>query len=80
MRKATNYPLRRPSNYLLENSIIGAYEIISGHMTVKTYHMSNKKNNVAIQPKIEWIEKVESDIKQLKSIVNVILEKLETRS
>ena len=62
------------------NSIIGRFEIISGHMMVKTYHMSNKKNNVAIQPKIEWIEKVESDIKQLKSIVNVILEKLESRS
>ena len=46
----------------------------------KTSHMNNKKNNAAIQPKIEWIEKVESDIKQLKSIVNVILEKLETRS
>ena len=41
--------------------------------------MSNKKNNAAIQPKIEWIEKVESDIKQLKSIVNVILEKIEKR-
>ena len=42
--------------------------------------MSNKKNNAAIQPKIEWVAKVESDIKQLKSIVNVILEKLESRS
>jgi len=41
--------------------------------------MNNKPKAPSIQPNIEWTQKVESDIKQLKSIVNVILEKLERK-
>ena len=80
MRKATNYPLRRPSNYLLENFTTGTFITIPGHIMQKTYHMKKQKHRDSSLPKLERIDKLADDVKQLKSLTNLIIKKLESRS
>ena len=80
MRKATNYLLKTQSNYFHSNSIIGIFKIIPGHTGEKTYHMKKQKHRDSSLPKLERIDKLADDVKQLKSLTNLIIKKLESRS